>query len=99
MSTIQAPESVQELPLSILKNVINLATSGFGVVVALAWNEVIKNSVETYIDPWLGKSSGVVSLFIYAIGITLLAIFITMQLAMLERKIENLNPKPTATKK
>lgn len=98
MSTIQAPQSVNEIPISILKNIISLSTSGFGVVVALAWNEVIKNAVETYIDPWLGKSSGVVSLFIYAVGITLLAVFITMQLALLEKRLETLGTKPQPTK-
>lgn len=65
-----------------------LATSGFGVVVGLAWNEAIKASVETYIAPYLGVGSGVISLFIYATLMTFLAVMITMQLAGIERRIE-----------
>lgn len=91
MSKIETPNSINDMPLSIVKNMISLSTSGFGVVVALAWNEVIKNAVATYIDPFLGKSSGVVSLFIYAIVMTFLAVFVTMQLAQIQKKLEELN--------
>lgn len=90
MSKIETPETITELPLSIIKNIISLATSGFGVVVALAWNEAIKASVQQYIDPYLGKNSGVISLFIYALVVTLLAIFVTMQLAQMQRKLEKI---------
>lgn len=87
------PESIKELPVAIVKNMITLATSGFGVVVALAWNEVIQNAVKQYIDPYLGKNSGMVSLLIYAVVMTLLAVLVTMQLSGLERKLEMLNQR------
>ena len=76
------------MPLAILTNMVTLATSGFGVVVALAWNEAIKQTVATYIDPLLGETSGVISLFIYAIIMTLLAVLVTMQLAQLQKRAE-----------
>jgi hypothetical protein len=87
MSNIQPPEELKALPLTVIKNMVMLATSGFGVVVGLAWNEAIKASVETYIDPFLGASSGVISLFIYAMLMTFLAVIVTMQLAGVERKL------------
>ena len=93
MPDIKPPEKITELPLAVIKNMIVLATSGFGVVVALAWNELIKAVVAQYIDPLLGKNSGVVSLLIYSIVMTLLAVFITMQLSSIERRLENLRGK------
>lgn len=93
MPDIKPPEKITELPLAVIKNMIILATSGFGVVVALAWNELIKAVVTQYIDPILGKNSGVISLLIYAIAMTLLAVFITMQLSSIERRLENLRGK------
>ncbi|MFH1959126.1 MAG: DUF5654 family protein [Patescibacteria group bacterium] len=93
MAKIETPSNSKDLPVAVIKNVISLATSGFGLVVALAWNEVIKKTVEEYIDPWLGKSGGIVSMLIYAIVITLLAVFVTMQLAQLQRKFEELSEK------
>lgn len=91
MSKINAPKTIQEMPLVIIKNMVALATSGFGVVVALAWNEAIKTSVQTYIAPILGKNSGVISLFIYAIIVTLLAVVVTMQLAKIQKTLEEVN--------
>ena len=74
-----------------------LATSGFGVVVALAWNEAIKATVSTYIDPYLGESSGVISLFIYAVVMTTLSVLVTMQLAGIQKRLEHLSPEETET--
>ncbi len=93
MAKIESPNSLKEFPLALVKNMIALATSGFGVVVALAWNEAIKSGVETYIDPYLGKNSGVISLVIYASLMTVLAVVVTMQLTSIERKIETLGKK------
>jgi len=87
MPKIQPPNQLKELPGSVVKNMIMLATSGFGVVVGLAWNEAIKASVETYIAPYLGVGSGVVSLFIYAALMTFLSVIVTMQLAGVERRL------------
>lgn len=91
MSKIDAPKNIQEAPLVIIKNMMALATSGFGVVVALAWNEAIKSTVQTYIAPILGENSGVISLFIYAVVVTLLAVLVTMQLAQVQKTLEEVN--------
>lgn len=93
MSKIDPPNSLSDLPSSLIQNVISLSTSGFGVVVALAWNEAIKKAVSEFIDPYFGKSSGVISLFVYALVITLLAVFATMQLSYIQKKLETINQK------
>lgn len=90
MPEIQPPESIKELPLAIIKNMIALATSGFGVVVALAWNDAIKKVVTDIVNPYFGNSGSIISLFIYAIAVTLMAVFVTMQLSSLQRRFESL---------
>ncbi len=96
---IESPERLQDLPLSLVKNMIALSSSGFGLVVALAWNQLIQKLVETYITPYMGKASGVVSLLIYAIVITLIAILFTMQLTFVQRKLEMLENRKELRKK
>lgn len=67
---------------------LKLVTSGFGLVAALAWNELIKELVKEYIKPLVGGASGVISLFIYAILVTLLAVFVTYQLSKIAEEKE-----------
>lgn len=87
MPKIETPENIEKLPQTIIKNIIQLATSGFGLVVALAWNEVIQTTVKEYLDPVLGKGGSVISLLVYALVVTTLAVVVTMQLARIEQKI------------
>jgi len=65
---------------------LTLATSGFGLVAALAWNELIKELVEGYIQPLVGGSSGIISRLIYAILVTFLAVGITYNLTRLVKR-------------
>ncbi|MBP9819481.1 hypothetical protein KBC79_01960 [Candidatus Woesebacteria bacterium] len=88
MANIKPPEKISEFPVAVVKNMILLSTSGFGVVVALAWNELIKAIVEQYLDPLLGKGGGVISLLVYAVVMTLLAVLVTMQLAAIEKRFD-----------
>src|SRR5437868_407144 len=67
----------------IIKQMVTLATSGFGLVAALAWNEAIQSFVKEYIDKYLATSSGIVSRFLYAVIITIIAVAITYQLTKL----------------
>lgn len=59
---------------------LTLATSGFGLVAALAWNDTIQQFVKTFIEPKI-PGSGIFSRLIYAIIITSLAVLITYQLS------------------
>lgn len=88
MAGLQPPNKIKDLPRALVTQMIILSTGGFGVVVALAWNEFIKNAVEVYIKPYLGKGSGVWSLFIYAVVITIIAVVVTMELTKIQRRFE-----------
>lgn len=67
----------------LIGQMLKLATSGFGLVSALAWNELIKKLVGDYIRPVVGGASEIVSLLVYAIVVTFLAVFITYNLTKL----------------
>jgi hypothetical protein len=67
---------------SLFEQMITLSTSGFGLVAALAWNEAIQSFVKEYIQTYFPQS-GVISKFLYALLISLLAVFIIYQLSRL----------------
>lgn len=70
----------------VLKQMLTLSTSGFGLVAALAWNELIKELVTQYIKPLAGASSGAITLLLYAVIITILAVTVTYNLTRLINK-------------
>lgn len=67
---------------------LTLATSGFGLVAALAWNETIQTFVKEFITPRI-PGSGLISQLIYAVLITSLAVFVTYQLSRLSNHISS----------
>jgi hypothetical protein len=83
----QAKKEEQRLHIEIIKQMVTLSTSGFGLVAALAWNNVIQELVNGYIKKWI-PGSGIISLLIYALLITVLAVFITVQLSRLSRRLQ-----------
>lgn len=64
------------------QQLVTLSTSAFGLAAALAWNETIQQTVKEFIEPRL-PGSGILSKFIYALLVTLLAVLITFQLTRL----------------
>jgi hypothetical protein len=78
----------KKIHVEIIKQITILSTSAFGLVAALAWNSVIQEFVNTYVKKWLPAGSGIISLLIYAVIITVLAVFITLQLSKLSEKIQ-----------
>ncbi len=81
----------KKLHLEIAKQMITLSTAGFGFVAALAWNNLIQEFVNTYIRRWLPGSGQIISLFLYAIIVTVLAVFVTLQLSKIVKKLEDKN--------
>lgn len=79
----------QKLHVEIVKQMVTLSTSAFGLVAALAWNSVIQEFVNTYVKKWLPAGSGILSLLIYALIITAFAVIITIQLSKLSEKLQN----------
>jgi len=82
-----------QLHVAILKQMVTLATSGFGLVAALAWNSVIQELVNHYIKPILPEGGSLLSLFIYAVTITVLAVIVTYNLSTIVTKLEHLRKK------
>jgi hypothetical protein len=82
----KSPEKDKQLRVEVMRQMLTLATSGFGLVAALAWNNVIQEFVNNYVKKFLPNGSGIWSLLIYALVITFLAVFVTYQLSkVLER--------------
>lgn len=86
-------ESKLDLRIEIVRQILTLATAGFGLVAALAWNSLIQAFVEDYIKIWLPGGGKITSLIIYAIVITVLAVFVTYQLTKVLNKLENKGKK------
>ena len=73
----------REGQLEFLKNVATMLTSAFGLVAALAWNEFVKDLIGRYIAP----GSGLLSRFIYALFVTILAVLVTWQLGKIAKEL------------
>lgn len=80
--------SDKKLHIELVKQMLTLATSGFGLVAALAWNSLIQEFVNSYVKKLLPSGSGILSLLIYALIITALAVFVTYQLSKLSEKLQ-----------
>lgn len=88
----KAKQEAKRLQIDVLKQMITLATSGFGLVAALAWNNVIQELVNNYIKKFLPEGSGITSLLIYAIIITIIAVLVTVQLSKILQQITKNDP-------
>lgn len=75
-----AKKSDKPFHQQLLKQLITLSTTGFGLAAALAWNETIQGFVNQFIEPRV-PGSGLISKLIYALIITLFAVLITYQLS------------------
>lgn len=82
-------EKVEEkrFHVEFMKQLLTLATAGFGLAAALAWNSLIQNILNTYLKPILDDSV-LISGLIYAILVTLLAVIVTLQLSKILRRVE-----------
>ena len=67
------------------KTITTMLTSAFGLVAALAWNDLIKKMIDQYISP----GSGVISQFLYAILVTTLVVIITIELGKIAQKFDD----------
>ena len=78
----------RRLHLAVLKQMVTLVTGGFGLVAALAWNNVIQEFVESFIKPYLPQGSGLLSLLLYAFLVTILAVTTAIYLSQLIEKLD-----------
>lgn len=89
MGSKEQTKEDKKLHVEVVRQMVTLATSGFGLVAALAWNNVIQEFVNNYIKKWLPQDGRLISLAIYAVLITALAVFVTLQLSRFLEKLEN----------
>jgi len=70
----------------VARQTLTLATAGFGLVAALAWNEAIQAIVNKYFS---AGDAGVVGKLIYAVIITVFAVFVTVNLTKIKDRFED----------
>jgi hypothetical protein len=87
-STKKKTDAEKKLHIEVVRQMLTLATSGFGLVSALAWNSLIQELVATYVKRWLPEGGKMFSLLVYAIVVTMLAVFVTVQLSKLLKTID-----------
>ena len=80
-------KSVTKIHRKIAIQTLTLFVSSLGFIAALAWNEAIKEYVDIYVRPFFARGSSVFSLFLYAIGITIITVVVTFQLNRLTRLV------------
>jgi len=79
-------KNASEVKKEVLKQMLTLSTSGLGLVAALAWNALIQELVSQYIKPLVGGASGIISLLVYALVVTVLAVLVTYNLTRIIKK-------------
>jgi len=67
---------LKETKKAVKEKMFTLILAGFGLVAALAWNDAI----QTLFKVLFPKSEGVIGKFVYALLVTLIVVFITLQL-------------------
>lgn len=82
-------EKDQKFHVELAKQMLTLATAAFGLAAALAWNQFIQELVNTYVKKYLSVGSALISMGIYAIIITILAVLVTYQLSKLVKRLED----------
>jgi len=87
----------RQIHIEVVRQMLTLATSGFGLVAALAWNNLVQEFVNSYIKKWLPNQGGLISLLIYAVVITSLAVMVTLQLSRLVHRLEQLEESTHAS--
>jgi hypothetical protein len=82
-------EEDKKFHVELAKQMLTLATAAFGLVAALAWNQFIQEFVNTYIKKWFDSGGKLLSMGIYAIIVTILAVIVTWQLSKVVKRIED----------
>ncbi len=84
-------EHVKETNKEIISQSVSLVSSAFILVAALAWNDAIKELITQYVK----ANGGLISRFIYAIIVTIVAVIITMRLNKILQKIKDKDQNQT----
>jgi hypothetical protein len=74
---------MSEVGETIIKTMITLVTTAFGLVAGLAWNDAIQELIKKLV----GEGSTLSGLFIYAIVVTIIAVVATLILGRVAGKM------------
>ncbi len=74
---------MSEVGRTVIKTIITLVTTAFGLVAGLAWNDAIQKLIESV----MGAGDALSGLFIYAIVVTIIAVIVTIILARIAGKM------------
>ncbi|MFA6963402.1 MAG: DUF5654 family protein [Patescibacteria group bacterium] len=70
-------EAKDKLKKELFKTMVQLATAGFGLVAALAWNEAIQSAIKEIVPV---GGSNIISKLVYALIVTIIAVSVTYSL-------------------
>lgn len=84
---MEKPENKTKLSQEIAIQTFTLISTVLGLVAALAWNQAITEFINVYIKPFFAKGSEVVSLFVYAVIITIITIVIALRMAKVKERL------------
>jgi hypothetical protein len=79
----------------IFEKITILITTAFGLVAALAWNEAIK----TLFTKVFGSAGTIIALFLYAIVVTIIAVWVTIRISSVSEKAINFTENVTSSVK
>ncbi len=82
-------EEKNRFHIELMKQMLTLSTAAFGLVAALAWNAFIQELVTTYVKKYLSVGGALLSMGIYAVIVTILAVLVTYQLSKILKRFEN----------
>ena len=74
---------MSEVGRTVIKTIITLVTTAFGLVAGLAWNDAIQKLIESV----MGAGDALSGLFIYAIVVTIIAVIVIIILARIAGKM------------
>ncbi len=80
----------KNLKIEVLEKISTLATAGFGLVAALAWNDAIK---KLFSEIFPKPGGNILALFIYAVVITVVVVIITVYLGRLINLVKRVSPR------
>jgi len=80
----------KHVPIDVVKQMLTLVTNALALVSALAWNGFITEVINSYIKKYLPIGSGAISLFIYAITVTMIAVVVTVNFSHMVERLEAL---------
>ncbi len=69
----------------VVEKIAALATAAFGLVAALAWN----GAIQAIFKKVFGTSEGITPMLLYAIIVTIIAVFVTIWIGKISSKSDN----------